>query len=380
MREDLENAMRELRGLIRDTDRRIQEAFEETFTAAAENFEEVAAQLFPGGRGRLRLVRDDSGPRPVLGGGAAGEEAPDVEERADAEAETVEDGAGPGEDMGVEIEITPGRQGDQAPDAALGRREVADRARVPVRGLPRPAVPLLHPRRGRGRARRPQHRPLPEGARPVLRPRPVHRRHPPEAHDGGRRLPLRRLDGGQRRLARHLAAAPAAPGGAGGVTIRPARAGEEAALTELAVRSKGHWGHDAAFLERARPELTVRPEHLRRWIVRVAERDGAVAGFAAVDPAARELEMLFVDPAAIGTRRRPRAADRRAHRRPHGRAGGAADRVRPRRRAVLSLPRRRARRHAHVVVDGPRAAAAADRDVWPAHAGERQRRLGGEAG
>jgi len=43
------------------------------------------------------------------------------------------------------------------------------------------------------------------------------------------------------------------------VTIRPARAGEEAELTELAVRSKGHWGHDAAFLERARPELTVRP-------------------------------------------------------------------------------------------------------------------------
>ena len=85
------------------------------------------------------------------------------------------------------------------------------------------------------------------------------------------------------------------------MTIRPARAGEEAELTELAVRSKGHWGHDAAFLERARPELTVRPDHLRRWIVRVAERGGAVVGFAAVDPEARELEMLFVDPAAIGT-------------------------------------------------------------------------------
>ena len=85
------------------------------------------------------------------------------------------------------------------------------------------------------------------------------------------------------------------------MNIRPARAGEEAELTELAIRSKGHWGHDAAFLERARPELTVRPEHLERWIVRVAERDGAVVGFAAVDPGARELEMLFVDPAAIGS-------------------------------------------------------------------------------
>ena len=102
-REDLENALRELRGLIRDTDRRIQEAFEETFTAAAENFEEVAEQLFPGGRGRLRLVREDTGPRPVLGGGEADEEAPDIEERAEAEV----DEDGPGDDMGVEIEITP---------------------------------------------------------------------------------------------------------------------------------------------------------------------------------------------------------------------------------------------------------------------------------
>jgi GNAT superfamily N-acetyltransferase len=85
------------------------------------------------------------------------------------------------------------------------------------------------------------------------------------------------------------------------LAIRPARPGEEGALSDLALRSKGHWGHDAAFLERARPELTVHAGQLERWIVRVAERDGAVVGFAAVDPAARELEMLFVDPAAIGT-------------------------------------------------------------------------------
>jgi N-acetylglutamate synthase-like GNAT family acetyltransferase len=85
------------------------------------------------------------------------------------------------------------------------------------------------------------------------------------------------------------------------VVVRSALPGEEAALTELAVRSKGHWGHDATFLQRARAELTVRPEHLARWIVRVAERDGAVVGFAAVDPEARELEMLFVEPDAIGS-------------------------------------------------------------------------------
>jgi chromosome segregation protein len=109
-REDLEAAMRELEGLIRDTDKRIREAFEETFAAAARNFEEVAEHLFPGGRGRLRLVREDSGPRPVLGGGEDedAEEAPSPEDRVEEAVEEVEADAAPPEDaMGVEIEITP---------------------------------------------------------------------------------------------------------------------------------------------------------------------------------------------------------------------------------------------------------------------------------
>ena len=94
-REDLETALRELQSLIRDTDRRIKEAFEETFTAAASNFEEVVGHLFPGGRGSLRLVREDSGPRPVLGGVET--EEPEIEEDED----------GPDDKLGVEIEITP---------------------------------------------------------------------------------------------------------------------------------------------------------------------------------------------------------------------------------------------------------------------------------
>src|SRR5205814_2708418 len=88
-REDLEAALAELEGLIRDTDRRIREAFEETYAAAARNFEETVAHLFPGGRGRLRLVQPD-GPRPVLGG-----EPSEFEDEPD-EAEP-----------GVEIEVTP---------------------------------------------------------------------------------------------------------------------------------------------------------------------------------------------------------------------------------------------------------------------------------
>jgi chromosome segregation protein len=97
-REDLETALRELQGLIRDTDRRIREAFEETFAAAAQNFEEVVGLLFPGGRGALRLVREDAGPRPVLGG---------AEAEGDASAEPDEPEEAPEDRMGVEIEITP---------------------------------------------------------------------------------------------------------------------------------------------------------------------------------------------------------------------------------------------------------------------------------
>ena len=106
-REDLEAALRELEGLIRDTDRRIREAFDETFAAAARNFEEVVSELFPGGRGQLRRVREDAGPRPVLGGAdaalAAGEAAAGSEDAAADSEERDDSEAG----FGVEIEITP---------------------------------------------------------------------------------------------------------------------------------------------------------------------------------------------------------------------------------------------------------------------------------
>jgi chromosome segregation protein len=104
-REDLESALGELVGLIRDTDKRIRQAFEETYEAAAKNFEETVAHLFPGGRGRLRLVQPD-GPRPVLGGAAEGEDDSATDspnEEASAEAEEQPEMNEPG----VEIEVTP---------------------------------------------------------------------------------------------------------------------------------------------------------------------------------------------------------------------------------------------------------------------------------
>jgi chromosome segregation protein len=106
-RNDLESALRELNTLIRDTDRQIRETFEETFAAAARNFEQLAQQVFPGGRGRLRLVREDAGPRPVLGGQAAdASEAEAAADAAEADAD-VEERDGEEDLHGVEIEITP---------------------------------------------------------------------------------------------------------------------------------------------------------------------------------------------------------------------------------------------------------------------------------
>ncbi|MFL5862185.1 MAG: chromosome segregation SMC family protein [Solirubrobacteraceae bacterium] len=108
-RVDLETALRELEKLIADTDRQIRSTFERTFTATAHAFEELAAQLFPGGVGRLRLVSERPGPARVIGG----QGAPDADVDGDSDAEDREaagddEGLDPDEDLlGVEIEITP---------------------------------------------------------------------------------------------------------------------------------------------------------------------------------------------------------------------------------------------------------------------------------
>jgi GNAT superfamily N-acetyltransferase len=100
-----------------------------------------------------------------------------------------------------------------------------------------------------------------------------------------------------------LVVAPAGPALSPGPAIRAAAGEDASALSELAVRSKGHWGYDQGFLERARRELTVTPEDVERFIVRVATADGRPLGFSAVDvqSAPAELLALWVEPSAIGT-------------------------------------------------------------------------------
>lgn len=86
------------------------------------------------------------------------------------------------------------------------------------------------------------------------------------------------------------------------LTIRPAAASEAAQLTELAVRSKGHWGYDADFMRRARPELAVSEADIEGGKVHVAERDARPVGLVtlALDADPPELAALFVEPAHIG--------------------------------------------------------------------------------
>jgi chromosome segregation protein len=58
-REDLERSLQELADLRDELAATVERRFADTFHAVAEHFEEVAATLFPGGEGRLRLVEPE---------------------------------------------------------------------------------------------------------------------------------------------------------------------------------------------------------------------------------------------------------------------------------------------------------------------------------
>ncbi|TMC05464.1 MAG: GNAT family N-acetyltransferase [Chloroflexi bacterium] len=86
------------------------------------------------------------------------------------------------------------------------------------------------------------------------------------------------------------------------IQLRRARMDELGALSDLALRSKAHWGYDQGFLEACRSELTVTPAQLKAEHVVVAERDGELLGFYALaaDPPEGELTNLWVDRPHIG--------------------------------------------------------------------------------
>jgi len=87
--------------------------------------------------------------------------------------------------------------------------------------------------------------------------------------------------------------------------IRDARPDECEALSALCLRSKAHWGYDAAFLAEVAPYLVVTPDHAEAGQSFVAlDHEDRVLGVAQIQPGfapAGSLDLLFIEPDAIGT-------------------------------------------------------------------------------
>jgi GNAT superfamily N-acetyltransferase len=85
------------------------------------------------------------------------------------------------------------------------------------------------------------------------------------------------------------------------ITLRTAKPSEATTLSELALRSKAHWGYSDEFMAACKNELVITPEECASGLLVVAEQDHTLAGFylLAGKPPAGALDDLFVDPALI---------------------------------------------------------------------------------
>lgn len=86
------------------------------------------------------------------------------------------------------------------------------------------------------------------------------------------------------------------------ITIRRAVADDAAALGELALRSKAHWGYDAAFIEACRADLSVSAADIQRRAVYVAIVQTEIVGFYELDSQGESAELckLFIASEWIG--------------------------------------------------------------------------------
>jgi N-acetylglutamate synthase-like GNAT family acetyltransferase len=85
------------------------------------------------------------------------------------------------------------------------------------------------------------------------------------------------------------------------IVLRPAGIGEQLVLSDLAFRSKAHWGYSDEFMEHCRAELSVSESNLASEHMHyvVAEKDNKIVGFYALERISdQEIELgaLFVDP------------------------------------------------------------------------------------
>lgn len=85
------------------------------------------------------------------------------------------------------------------------------------------------------------------------------------------------------------------------LSIRPASPDEASFLSELALRSKAHWGYTKEFLEACRAELTLSPDYIAASPVFVLEEGKRTVGFYGLRERENEIELvyLFVEPSAM---------------------------------------------------------------------------------
>ena len=85
------------------------------------------------------------------------------------------------------------------------------------------------------------------------------------------------------------------------LSIRRASPDEASLLSELALRSKAHWGYTKEFLEACRADLTLSPDYIARSPVFVLEEENRIVGFYGLRERVDDIELtyLFVEPSAI---------------------------------------------------------------------------------
>lgn len=87
------------------------------------------------------------------------------------------------------------------------------------------------------------------------------------------------------------------------IQIRDALYSDCDELTQLAMRSKAHWGYDVDFISACRDELAVTMQRLASETTRLATDQGRIVGFYSLlfHPDNCELEAMFVEPEVIGS-------------------------------------------------------------------------------
>lgn len=88
--------------------------------------------------------------------------------------------------------------------------------------------------------------------------------------------------------------------------IRDAVSHDAGLMSEIAVRSKAHWGYSAEFMADCRDELAVLPGDIESGEIMysVVEQDQVIVGFYALEKRSEsefELEAMFVEPDRIGS-------------------------------------------------------------------------------